>query len=183
MTDSPWQFRESFMKSWNHITEQKEASFCYMLYVAPKDEKLLKDLQINLKLKGDLIEYGKFHATVRYVKTMKDPAPFIAYLKTIELPTIEVTPKRFAIYGQEKDALVLELESPEIHVWFTKIDKWLTDNGFPRSDYPDYKPHITLTEKKDIEKPEWKTEYEQKIKLSIHIVTDTQYKEIFRQSS
>lgn len=180
MTDTPWQFRESFIRSWGALHESKEPSFCYMLYVAPKDEKLLKDLQENLKLKGDLTDYGKFHATIRYVKTLKDPDPLIKYLKSLELPTIEVTTKRFAIYGPEKDTLVIEVESEEIHDWFEKIDSWLVDHGYPKSDYPEYKPHITLTEKKDIEKPEWKKEYEKKITLSIHIVTDTAYKEIFR---
>jgi 2'-5' RNA ligase len=181
MTDTPWQFRESFAKTWEHLNESKEPSFCYMLYVAPKDEKLMKDLQNDLKLKGDLTDYGKFHATIRYVKTMMDPKPFLNHLKLMGHPTIEATTKRFAIYGQEKDALVIELESKELHDWFKKVDAWMTDHGYPRSDYPEYKPHITLTEKKDIEKPEWKKEYEQKIRLSIHIVTNTEYKEIFRQ--
>ena len=68
----------------------------------------------------------------------------------------------------------------KIHDWFNKVNGWLVDHGYPKSEYPEYKPHISLTEKKDIDKPEWKKEYEQKVKFKIHVVTDTDREEIFR---
>jgi len=168
-------------ESWLTLTEEKkEETFCYMLYVSPEDENPFVDLQKNLKLTGELIESGKFHATVRYVKSEKDPRPFIEFLKSQDLNNIEATCKGFEIYGVDKDTLVVELEGKKIHDWFNKVNDWLVDHGYPKSDYPEYKPHISLTEKKDIEKPEWKKEYEQKVKFKIHVVTDTDREEIFR---
>lgn len=168
-------------ESWYYINESKrDDSFCYMMYVSPEDEKPFKDLQKSLKLNGELIEDGKFHATIRFVKTEKDSKPLIEYLKSQKLPTIEATCKGFEIYGQAKDTLVIELDSKPLHAWFHKVNDWMIDRGFPPSEFPTYKPHISLTEKVGIEKPEWKKEYAVKFNLSIHIVTNSDYKEIYR---
>lgn len=168
-------------ESWNRLVESKgDDAFCYMLYVALKDEEPLVKLQKSLKLKGELVEAGKFHATVRYIKTTKDPKPFIEFLKTLELKNMEANFSGFEIYGKDKDTLVIELKSKSLHAWFKKINDWLVEHDYPKSDFPDYKPHISLTEKAGIEKPDWKDEYDQKINFSIHIVTDTTREEIFR---
>lgn len=162
------------------IVEKKgDPSFCYMLYIDKKDETIFSDMQKDLQLEGELVESGQFHATIRYVKR-DDYEPLVEYLKEIELPQIEAKCVGFEIYGKDKDTLVIELKSEEIHEWFEKINSWLTDRGYPKSDFPTYKPHISLTEKVGIEKPEWKKEYEVKVKFRLHVVSDRNHEEVLR---
>ena len=162
--------------------EKKDPSFCYMLYVSPEDEKDFIEIQKELKLDGELIKSGKFHTTVRYVKA-EDYKPFVDYLKTLDLPKLTGTCESFAIYGKDKDTLVIELEGKELHNWFNKVNKWLVDNDYPKSDFPTYKPHISLTEKIGIEKPEWKDEYKKKITFKLHIVSNTDHDEVYRSKA
>jgi hypothetical protein len=164
----------------NLILEKKgDPSFCYMLYVDKEDESTFIDMQRDLDLEGVLVESGQFHATVRYVK-VDDYEPLVEYLKEIDLPQVEGKCVGFEIYGKNKDTLVVELDGEDLHEWFKKIDSWLTEHGYPKSDFPTYKPHISLTEKAGIEKPKWKKEYEIKIKFSLHVVSNRNHEEIFR---
>lgn len=173
---------EQLKESWRMMEEEKkDPAFCYMLYIAPEDEIDFSDLQQELKLDGELIPSGEFHATVRYIKTDKSYEPFLKYLESLELPRLSAECKGFAIYGKDKDTLVIELESEEMQDWFTKIDGWLTENGYPKSDFPTYKPHISLTEKVGIEEPEWKDEYKKKVTFKIHVVSDTDHEEVYRE--
>jgi len=175
-----WKLLQEQIENPKLLLEKKgDPSFCYMLYIDKDDESTFVDMQKDLELEGELIESGKFHATVRYVK-VDDHDSFVEYIKELDLPKIEGKCVGFGIYGKEKDTLVVELDGEELHSWFKKIDKWLTDHDYPKSDYPTYKPHISLTEKAGIEKPEWKKEYEKKIKFSIHVVSDRNYEEIIR---
>lgn len=174
--------RRIIRESFGLVEEKKDPCFCYMLYVDKSDEKDFIDMQKELNLTGELIESGHFHATVRYVKD-EDYEPFLEYLKTIELPELSGKCNGFAIYGKEKDTLVIELEGKELHSWFNKIDKWLGENGYPKSDFPTYKPHISLTELAGIKKPEWKEKYNMKVNFKIHVVTKTGYKEVFREKN
>jgi len=167
-------------EAWCLMEEEKSDSFCYMLYVHPDDEKLFNDLQKDLDLKGKLTESGKFHITIRYVK-QNDFEPLVEYLKNKELKKITAKCKEFSIFGKDKDALVIEMDSTEVHNYFNEINDWLVDKGYPASDFPDYKPHITLTYDKGIELPEWKKEYEKEITFSIHVVTDREYEEVYRE--
>ena len=162
--------------------DSKSDSFCYMLYLDSKNEKPFIDMQKQFDLKGDLTEKGKFHTTVRYVKTKKSPDMLVGWLKAQEdqLPSPIGKTKSFGIYGKDEDALVVEVGGKELHDWFKVVDDFLTDNDFPPSDFPDYKPHITLTYEKGIEKPEWKSEYEMEVTFNIHVVTDTNYDEVWR---
>jgi hypothetical protein len=161
------------------LEKKGDTSFCYMLYVDKDDESTFVDMQKDLKLEGELIESGKFHATVRYVK-VDDYDSFVDYIKELDLPKIKCKCVEFAIYGKTKDTLVIELDGDEIHKWFKKIDKWLTDHDYPKSDFPTYKPHISLTEKAGIELPEWKKDYEKSITFSLHVVSDSNYEEVIR---
>jgi 2'-5' RNA ligase len=176
---------EQLKESWQIMSEgeQKEPSFCYMVYVAPDDAKDFADMQKELELDGELVESDKFHATIRYVKTDKDYSAFVEHIKSIELPSLTATCTNFAIYGKKKDTLVLELDSKPLHKWFTKINEWLTEHGFPKSDFPDYKPHISLTEKEGIVAPEWNDTYAKKVTFRIHVVTNTAHDEVLRRKS
>jgi hypothetical protein len=165
------------------LTEKKgDPSFCYMLYVDKDDESTFLDMQRELELEGVLVETGGFHATVRYVR-VADYTSFVEYLKEIKLPKVEGKCVGFGIYGKDKDALVIELDGEELHEWFKKIDTWLTEHDYPKSDFPTYKPHISLTEKAGVEKPEWKKKYEKKIVFSLHVVGNSDHEEIFRLKS
>lgn len=178
-----WKKLQATIANEGLLLEKKgDPSFCYMLYVDTKDESTFIDMQKDLNLDGELIESGKFHATIRYVK-VDDHERFIEYIKELDLPTIEAKCVGFEVYGKEKDTLVVELDGNEIHEWFNKINKWLVDNDYPKSDFPTYKPHISLTEKAGIKKPEWKKEYEKKIKFHIHVVSDSNHDEIIRLES
>jgi hypothetical protein len=172
-------------KSWQVITEaEKETpSFCYMVRLDPDEEKLFIELQKHLKLSGELIESGDFHATIRYVKSDKSYEPFIKYLKTLDMPALTAECVGFAVYGKEKDTLVIELDGPELHDWFSKINKWLIDNGYPKSDFPTYKPHISLTEKIGIDKPEWSNVYKRKVTFRLHVVSDTDHNDVYKEVS
>jgi hypothetical protein len=172
---------EQLKESWRLMEEEeKDPSFCYMLYIAPEDETDFADMQEELKLDGELIKSGEFHATVRYVKTDKNYDKFLKYLESLKLPKLTAECVGFAIYGKDKDTLVIELESKEMQSWFDKVNAWLVENDYPKSDFPTYKPHISLTEKAGIEKPEWKDEYKKKVTFKIHVVTNTYYEEVFR---
>jgi 2'-5' RNA ligase len=175
--------KKQLRESWQTITEsykdEKSDSFCYMLYVLPEDEGQFTQMQKDLDLKGELTESGKFHITVRYVKD-DNYTPLVNHLKGLELPVLKGKCKGFELFGKEKDALVIEMEGDELHNWFNKINDWLVENGFPKSDFPDYKPHITLTYDKGIEKPEWKKEYEKEVTFKLHVVTGSDYNEVFR---
>lgn len=174
---------EQLKKSWRIMeeSEKKDPAFCYMVYISPEDEKPFIDIQKELKLKGELIESGEFHVTIRYVRTDKDYDEFINFLTNIKLPTLTAECVGFEIYGKDKDTLVVELESEDLHKWFEKVNDWLTKHDFPKSDFPTYKPHISLTEKVGIEKPEWKDEYRRKVKFNIHIVSNTDYARVFKR--
>ena len=168
-------------EAWMLMEEKgKSDSFCYMLYVHPDDEKMFLDLQKDLNLKGELTESGKFHITLRYVKR-NDYEPLVEYLKGKELPKLKGKCSEFSIFGKDKDALVVEVEGDEIHNYFKEINDWLTEKGFPESDFPDYKPHITLTYDKGIELPEWKKEFEKEISFTLHVVSDREYEEVYRE--
>lgn len=160
--------------------KEKSDSFCYMLYVHPDDEQMFLDLQKELKLKGELTESGKFHITIRYVKR-NDYEPLVEYLKGKKLPTVTAKCKEFSLFGKENDALVIEMDGDDVHEYFREINDWLVEQGYPESDFPDYKPHITLTYDEGIKLPEWKKEYEKEIKFTLHVVTDRDYEEVYRE--
>ncbi len=91
---------------------------------------------INQNLSGvvDIQPAHELHCTVVYSTT---PAPLVEVLEP-ELP-IQVTAKQFSLFGEENDVLVLEIESPELVQLFNQS----SDLG-ATSDWPNYKPHITL---------------------------------------
>lgn len=161
-------------------SSENEDSFCYMLYVHPDDEGFFKDLQEELGLSGELTESGKFHITIRYVKD-NNYGPLVEYLQGRDLPKLKGKCREFSLFGKDKDALVIEMDGSGLHDYFDEIDGWLTSQGFPKSNFPDYKPHITLTYDEGIELPEWKESYEKEITFSLHIVTNRDYDEVYRE--
>lgn len=161
------------------LTEEMSDSICYMLRVDKATEDKLVDMQKELKLDGELAKRGDFHATIRYIKTNKSPDLLIGFLEGSPLPTIKGTLYGFDIFGPEKDTLVLRLNSSEIERWFNRFDKFATEHDYPKSNYPTYKPHITLTLKPGIEKPKWKSKYAFDVKFTIHVISGKNYKDLW----
>ena len=171
---------EKQLKPSMNIVAETHDYFCYMLCVTSQEETLFTDLQKELNLQGVLSQSGDFHVTVRHVKR-NDYEPFVDYLKTLDLPVIKGVCREWAILGKNKDALVIQIESTELHSYFKEINQWLLDHDYPNSDYPEFRPHITLTYDPGVIKPEWKKQYEKAIELRIHIVKDTNDNVVFRR--
>ncbi|MFW6130684.1 MAG: hypothetical protein ACOC56_05805 [Atribacterota bacterium] len=169
-------FKEFFI-----LTESKvEDTFCYMIYAQKPYSDYLRNIQKELKLKGEWIEKTKFHNTIRYVKTKMSPKPLMDYLSDVDLPTLSGITKNFQIFGEDK-CLVMELISREIHDWFKQVNKFMIDCGYPDSDYPKYRPHITLSEGVE-EKPKFNPQkHKLKIDFTKHVVTDKNYDVIFER--
>ncbi len=165
------------------LTEGKSSdNFCYMLYTEQPYSNYLKEIQDNIDMDGEKTEKDKFHTTVRYVKSSKSPQPLIDYLSDVELPKLTGITKNFEMFGDDK-CLVMELNSKEIHDWFKQVNKFLLDCEFPDSDYPTYKPHITLTCGMTKDKPKFnKKDHKVKIDFTKHVITDSNYNVIFERS-
>lgn len=160
-----------------YLTESKKESICYMMdledYQADKFQKLQKSLNIDAK---EIVPKTKFHVTIRYMKTDKDPTPLIYWLKHQKLPHIKV---KGVGYAKMNDAFVLKLESEELNKWFKKVNTWMIENGYPKSDFPTYKPHISFSYKTsdDFKIPEFKDEIT--LTLTKHRVSGSDYKQLW----
>lgn len=162
------------------LSEATSDSICYMIRVDKNTENRLVDMQKELDLEGpELTKRGDFHTTIRYIKTSKNPDLLIGFLEGSNLPSLKGKVYGFDIFGPEKDTLVLRLESKEIHDWFKRFDKFATLHDFPKSNYPTYKPHITLNIKPGITKPKWKDRYAIDVKFTIHVISGKNYKDIW----
>jgi hypothetical protein len=160
------------------LTEDTTNSLCYMIRVDKASETKLLALQKELGLKGELEEKGNFHTTIRYIKTTKTSDLINGFLEGSKLPQLKGRAYAFDIFGPTKDTLVLRMESKEIHDWFNRFDKFCTRYGYPKSTYPTYKPHISLTIDPDVVKPKWKEKYAFEVKYNIHVVSKN-YKDIW----
>lgn len=168
------------------LTEGKsqQDTFCYMLYTEQPYTNYLKEIQDSLNLDGEKTEKNKFHTTVRYVKTSKSPQPLLDYLSDVDLPKLTGFTKNFEIFGEHERCLVMELRSKEIHDWFKQVNRFLLDCDFPDSDFPTYKPHITLSCETTVDKPKFvPKDHKLKIDFTKHVVTDSDYNVIFERSA
>jgi len=81
----------------------------------------------------NLFSDDEFHITICYSKLP------IEYSAAGILPPLPVKPKGFSIFGKEKEYLVLEVSSP----FASNRNEYARLLGAV-SDFPDYKPHISL---------------------------------------
>lgn len=177
----------------NYITlkesEEKTNNFCYMIYPEFPDflaeiqetlQETNKQLFLNAKPETD------YHATIRYVKLQPEQTPdlFIEYLDTIQLPEITAFTSDFTVLGDDK-CFCLKVESDDIHNWFQKTDAWLTTHNYSKSDYPTYKPHITLfSGYQSLQLPKFNPRIHRiKIKFTIHKVSNSAEKIIFEKKT
>ena len=161
------------------LSEATSDSICYMIRADKSTESRLIEMQKELKLDGELAEKGDFHTTIRYIKTSMKPDILIGFLEGSTLPVLKGKIYGFDIFGPTKDTLVLRLNSTEIENWFKRFDKFANLQHFPKSVYPTYKPHITLTLKPGIIKPKWKDKYGFEAKFNIHVITGKNYKDLW----
>jgi hypothetical protein len=139
-------------KEWLVESETKKQKVCYM--VSPSDDCQTKfeAMQKTFNIKaGELVTSGDFHSTIRFMKTTKDIQPLIDWLETQKLPRMTATIKSF---DRLNDAFVAKLESPEMHKWFDKVNDWMVENGYPKSDYDSFLPHISFSYETD---SKWET--------------------------
>lgn len=160
---------------------EPSANFCYMLFTeSPFTEQLL-DVQQNAHVQAEkLIQPDQFHCTIRYVKLMgeQNPDKFIEWLSKEQLPMLECFTSKFNIFDDQ--SLVLELDSPEIREWYNKVDQFLNMNGYAPSEYPSFKPHISLAYGCTSPVPTFDGRYDRlNIKFTTHRVTDFNKKPIF----
>ena len=159
-------------------SDESKRTFCYMVYAdTPYKEQLLA-LQQSLNITSqELVPINEFHCTIRYVKLSGEQSPklFTQWLETQQLPLLEAFTSGFSMF--KDGALVLTLDSPQLQEWFDKIDSWMTDSGgYKKSDYPTYKPHITLAYNTTSPLPVYDPRsHRLNVKFSIHKVTDTNH--------
>lgn len=157
------------------VEEEKPATFCYMLYLTTENQNNIEKLRQSLDLhEGSPTQPEEFHCTINYCKMKPGQShqPFVDWMNTMELPKLIAYTEKFSIFGPEQDVLVAELESQDLHEWQAKIAGWLDANGYPPSDYPKYKPHITLSEGvKDCPKFD-KFKHRIRVEFTIHKITN-----------
>jgi len=109
---------------------------------------LTNGIDIKTNFDGTPIESDSFvfHTTIFYTsnRIKKSIPPYLA------LRPVPVKPIGFDVFGENKNCLVLKLESAPLH----KMYEYFADEYGMKSDYPVYKPHITLSYAYDGRPPE-----------------------------
>lgn len=128
---------------WLFEKESKNQKVCYMVNMSDHDSDKMKEMQKSFNIDaGELVKAGEFHCTIRFMKTDKDLQPLFDWLDKQKLPTITAKIKSF---DRLNDAFVAKLETPEMHKWFDKVNEWMVDNGYPKSDYDTFLPHVSFS--------------------------------------
>lgn len=119
------------------VTESKKekGTFVGMRFSEDSVKKIMKFIKDN-KVPNP-IDKDDLHVTVVYSLNIMD-----GYEPKGELdPPIEVEPKKISLFGEDKDALVVELKSSKLR----KRNREIVDTYKPKQTYTDYKPHFTLS--------------------------------------
>jgi hypothetical protein len=149
-------YRE-FIESQNVLLEAKKKreveTFCYMLYLDKESDKAIKDIIKTMDVDGTKV--GDYHCTVRYFEPIEGKATgakgLIDYLDSFgNLPIIEAFPKQLSVFGKDKNYLVFELVSLRLQDWFNRVNFEMTMKNYPSSEFPVYKPHVSLFKKADL---------------------------------
>jgi len=173
-------FRDFFL-----CEEQSPANFCYMLYLEQPYIQQVAELQKKLKVKADeFVTSDQFHCTIRYCKLSagQTSLQFLEWLTEQELPEINAFTSKFSMFNE--GSLVMELESPEMHEWFNKINTYMTNLGYLPSDFQTFKPHVSLAYGTTTASPVFDTkQHHIKLKFNRHIVTNNHKEVIFEERS
>ncbi len=171
-------------KEYISLFEAKDPNFCYMLFLESPFIEQIQAIQENLPIDAEtLIKPEQFHCTVRYCKLAGEQTPdlFLNWLGQQELPVLEAFTQNFAMF--DDGALVMELDSPQLREWEAKINGWLTTSGgYAPSEYPTYKPHISLAYGVNTKVPDFDIrQHRMNVKFTIHRVTNQNKDSIFEK--
>lgn len=127
------------------------ASLCLMGFV---DSKIAKELrqQVGDGKAHELLKPSEYHATIRHwyydpsdTKHLKNVTNYLKE-RLVQPTAFDVALlKETDVWGAEK-SYVLHLESDLLMKFQKEIDKQLQEFGAPKSDYGEYKPHLTVGE-------------------------------------
>jgi 2'-5' RNA ligase len=158
---------------------EKSPTFCYMIYAESPYTGFLENIQKNSNIvANEFVKPEQFHCTVRFCKlnSGQNSFKFLEWLTEQELPEITAFTSKFSMFND--GAIVLELESPELHEWFEKVNARMNHFGYMPSDFPTFKPHISIAYDSTSPLPNFDVRnHHIKIKLTKHIVTN-QLKEV-----
>jgi 2'-5' RNA ligase len=165
---------ESF-KDFFQLNEAKGPNFCYMVFVESPYDQQLYDVQQSLNIDAEEpVSPDNFHCTVRYCKMLDGQTPdaFINWLSRQQFPELVGFTEKFTQF--DEGSLVMELDSPSLHEWFNKIEHWLTtEGGYPPSEYPRYRPHVSLSYKTRSPIPRFDIRKNRlRLPFTVHRVTD-----------
>lgn len=129
----------------------KKRSCCLMGFLDSESAKKLYK-QAKSAEAEDIKKEDSYHITIRYWLIDIEDSKHLTKIKKFlderfEYPVqIEVDfDGKTDVFGLEK-SYVLHVESPILTTTQVELDKALQDLGAPPSDYPTYKPHITIAE-------------------------------------
>ena len=171
-------FREFLFK------EGKDPNFCYMIYPESPFKEQLLALQQSLHIQAEeMVDPDEFHCTVRYVKLIgeQNPDKFVQWLSVQQLPVIEAFTQDFSMFRE--GSLVMELDTPQMHEWFNKVNSWMTTiGGYAPSEFPTFKPHISLAYGTTTPTPVFDVRrHRLNVKFTIHKVTNQNKEVIFEK--
>lgn len=130
--------------------EKKDGESSFMIALYPSQETLENILEYrdDISKIHDLssmreIEPEEIHATIRWWYQSEGGD----YHKiAVELETLEMSPVRARIVDVDilGDSLSIMLDSIEMQTLYNRVDNLIKGHGGPESQYPEYKPHISL---------------------------------------
>lgn len=135
----------------------------YGIYVAAlpdeDSEEKLKEISKKLKIK----DYDNYHVTISYSKW--GDLSYVPNNLTYSADCME-----FDLFGEDKNVLVIRLASPELEARHA-----ILRNKGHRYDFPEYLPHVTISENWDKELPDSSILYENNEPITL--MFDTEYGE------
>lgn len=124
-----------------HQLRQKEKKYIAVNYDDETQKKMREfcdehGFDISIKYDGEKQDPDKFifHSTIWYTESEH------GFNNGTKERQIEATPKSFALFGENEDILVIEVESDEL----TKLHEHLKKRYSMEGKWPDYKPHVTI---------------------------------------
>jgi hypothetical protein len=94
------------------------------------------DLSVSFSGVDQPIQAYDFHTTVWYTSNKASVAN-----GTQEVQISDITPKGFALFGEDENILVLEIESPDL----STIRTTMGTQYELEDEWPEYRPHITMS--------------------------------------
>ena len=120
------------MLTLEEFLDQAEAGIYASYKLKPESQKVFLEALLRNKI-DFIVPPEDFHVTVVYSRR------YVSALHGYPFPNVHATVKGIDLFGPERNTKVVTLESPGLQ----SIVASLKQLGVT-SDYPDYKPHITI---------------------------------------